>query len=157
MAVTKTLLRTVSTLCLGVALSLTSGCFSPEPADDEPGMGDSGRDAAAEGGADDPGSDADADTGVLPCEFQFYNFIAYGEYLPDLYRLHVSPSSAASWGADLLGDDVIVYGAGVKVSDIPGGSYDVRLVDEDGDTYSLYGVQCDETTLRWDVAASDLD
>ncbi len=153
MADTKTLLRAASTLCLSIALGVTSGCFSPEPTDDEGEMANDGREGPVDGAADDPASSDDA----LPCEFQFYNFIAFGEYLPDIYRLHVSPSEVSTWGPDLLGDDVIVFAAGVKVSDIPAGSYDVRVVDQDGDTYSLYGVQCDETTLRWDVEATDLD
>jgi hypothetical protein len=51
-----------------------------------------------------------------------------------IYQLYLSPSSSSSWGDDQLGSSVITNSGGTfSLSSIPCDSYDVKLVDEDGD------------------------
>ncbi len=51
-----------------------------------------------------------------------------------IYRLHMSPVSQSTWGPDQLGAHVIPAGGGsYTLTNIPCNSYDVKLVDEDGD------------------------
>ena len=55
-------------------------------------------------------------------------------------RIHVSPVWEPEWGVDRLGRRVLVDGAAFSVN-LPGGRYDVRLVDEDGDVCVLHNYE----------------
>jgi hypothetical protein len=48
-------------------------------------------------------------------------------------ELNISPVDSNSWGADLLGVDVLLPGEAVEITNIDCDDYDVRIVDEDGD------------------------
>jgi len=53
-----------------------------------------------------------------------------------IHSANVSPPAANNWGSDHLGDKVLLDGEQLVVS-IPNGTrWDIRLVDEDGDTYT---------------------
>lgn len=63
--------------------------------------------------------------------------------------LHVSPAESPSWEEDVLGKSVLPSGETRRV-DLYGYSspmFDIRLTDEDGDTYTFFGI---------DVAREDL-
>jgi len=71
----------------------------------------------------------------------------------DIYRLYMSSTQANDWGRDLLGDSVLLSGSSFSVTADPG-RYDLKLVDEDGDTctvmgLSLYGNESWNITDRW--------
>src|SRR5437868_6178499 len=51
-----------------------------------------------------------------------------------IYYLFMSSASDDSWKRDLLGRRVLMSGGQFTVTDIPPGRYDLKLVDEDGDT-----------------------
>jgi len=51
----------------------------------------------------------------------------------EIHELYFSPSDEKSWGPDQLGDDVIEHGQTFTLSKIAKGTYDVNIVDEDGD------------------------
>jgi hypothetical protein len=71
--------------------------------------------------------------------------------------LQVSPASADSWEEDVLGDDVLAPGTSRRVDlfgyDSP--IFDVRATDEDGDTYSFFGIDVSEQDVV--VTLDDLD
>ena len=50
-----------------------------------------------------------------------------------LIEINLSPTTQVSWGADLLGNDVLEPGDVLELSGIECGSYDIRVVDEDSD------------------------
>jgi hypothetical protein len=50
-----------------------------------------------------------------------------------LTHFYLSPVDEADWGPDQLGDQVIGEGDSFEIRNIPCDSYDVRLIDEDGD------------------------
>ena len=55
------------------------------------------------------------------------------------YYLYIRPTGTSSWGADLLGWDVLMDTRSFTVSSLPVSSnerYDIRLVDLDDDTYT---------------------
>ena len=50
-----------------------------------------------------------------------------------VHHLHVSPSTSPSWGPDQLGKQIISRAERFTVRNIPDGTYDLKLVDEDED------------------------
>lgn len=67
----------------------------------------------------------------------------------DIYFLYISHEDSYGWEEDVLGSSILYDGDTVRV-DIYGYSssiFDVRAEDEDGDTYTIWGV---------DVAYEDL-
>lgn len=55
----------------------------------------------------------------------------------DIYRLYVSSSDEDRWGPDQLRDDVLETGSAYTLTNIRPGEYDIKFVDEDGDTCIL--------------------
>ena len=53
-----------------------------------------------------------------------------------IYYLYVSRSDSGDWGPDRLGSSVLNSGEDFRV-DVQPGLYDIRLVDSDGDSYTL--------------------
>jgi len=74
-----------------------------------------------------------------------------------VYYLYVSPADAQSWEEDVLGDDVIMNGETYRVtlSGYNSSIFDIRLVDEDDDTYTFMGVNV--ATQDLNVSLADLD
>lgn len=59
-----------------------------------------------------------------------------------IYHLYISDVGDNSWGEDVLDIDILANGDTVRV-DISGysnPSFDIRAVDEDGDTYTLSSI-----------------
>ena len=85
------------------------------------------------------------------------NFDGYVDITNDtgysMYYLYVKQKSK-SWGPDLLGDDVLLDGDTftVNLNNFPGSIFDIRLEDEEGDTYSFYGtdVQSEDVYITLD-------
>ncbi len=60
----------------------------------------------------------------------------------DIYFLYISHEDSDSWEEDVLGNDILEYGETVRVdvTGYPSSIFDVRAEDEDGDTYTIWGV-----------------
>lgn len=66
--------------------------------------------------------------------------------------MYVSPGDANSWEEDVLGADVLADGMTQRVTlnNYNSPIFDVRLVDEDGDTYSFWNID----TSRHDLVVT---
>ncbi|WP_339884144.1 hypothetical protein [Vreelandella maris] len=66
-----------------------------------------------------------------------------------IYYMYVSPGSSKSWEEDVLGSDVLMNGdtQRVTLTGYTNPYFDIRLVDEDNDSY---------TFLNVDVSAEDI-
>ena len=73
----------------------------------------------------------------------------------DIYFAYVDPSDAP-WGDDRLGADILSQSDQITVLVEPG-TYDMRVEDEDGDAYTVWGVDVDETGHQWTVTLDDMD
>ncbi len=71
--------------------------------------------------------------------------------------IYVSPGDAQTWEEDVLGDQVLLDGESTRVelNGYRSSIFDIRLVDEDGDTYTFMGV--DVATQDLTVTLADLD
>ena len=51
----------------------------------------------------------------------------------EIHHLFLSSSDDEEWGLDQLEDSILVKGDSILITDIPCNTYDVKVVDEDGD------------------------
>jgi hypothetical protein len=78
----------------------------------------------------------------------------------NVHHLYLSPASQTNWGPDQLGnghDDVIEAGTSFTLTDVEDGTYDVKLVLEDGSACVAKGVSFEgdmEWTIDEDVVAN---
>lgn len=57
-----------------------------------------------------------------------------------VYSLYLSPSNSSTWGVDQLGASVVLSGSSWTVYNVPGGSYDTRIVFTSGNYWDRYGI-----------------
>lgn len=71
--------------------------------------------------------------------------------------MYVSPGDAKNWEEDVLGKDILLSGRTQRVNLYGYRSpiFDIRLVDEDGDTYTFWNVNVSRSDLV--VTLADLD
>ena len=71
--------------------------------------------------------------------------------------MYVSPGDAKNWEEDVLGKDILLNGRTQRVNLYGYRSpiFDIRLVDEDGDTYTFWNVNVSRSDLV--VTLADLD
>ncbi|HEY5623035.1 MAG TPA: hypothetical protein VIV14_04685 [Gammaproteobacteria bacterium] len=74
-----------------------------------------------------------------------------------IYYLYVSNTSSGGWEEDVLGSEVLMDGETVRVDVTNAASeyFDIRAVDEDGDSYTLWDVDISTRDVTFTLA--DLD
>ncbi len=73
----------------------------------------------------------------------------------DIMFVYVDPSDGP-WGEDRLGAQIMGDADEITIW-VDAGIYDMRVQDEDGDTYTLWGIEVDEAGFEWAVTLSDMD
>jgi hypothetical protein len=73
----------------------------------------------------------------------------------DILYAYVDPSDAP-WTDDRLGDEILVPGASFVV-DITTGTWDMKVEDVDGDTYSRWMIEIGPEGYVWEVTLDDMD
>ncbi|HWM94182.1 MAG TPA: hypothetical protein VN493_25720 [Thermoanaerobaculia bacterium] len=68
----------------------------------------------------------------------------------------LSPIDDEQWGSDQLGDEVINKGEEFTLTGVPCDSYDVKLVDEDGDECVVEEVDICGSDDDWVITDEDL-
>jgi hypothetical protein len=74
----------------------------------------------------------------------------------DIHHLFMSPVDEEKWGPDQLGEQVIAAGAEFVLQKIPCSSYDIKLVDEDGDECVVPAVDVCGHDQHWQITSKDL-
>ncbi len=71
--------------------------------------------------------------------------------------MYVSPAKSDSWEEDVLGDDVLLDGKTQRVNlrGYKSAVFDIKLVDEDGDSYTFWNIDVSEEDLV--VTLDDID
>ncbi len=95
--------------------ALLLGCMTPAPVTGGPGHGSSGGDTSS--------------------SITFRNRSRW-----DIHRINMSPVSQSTWGVDHLGSSILRAGQDFSLHNIPCNSYDLRLIDEDGDQCVLNNI-----------------
>ena len=73
-----------------------------------------------------------------------------------IHELYFSPTEQREWGPDQLGDHTIATGEKFTLSGVPCDSYDVRVVDEDGDECIVEDVALCADKEQWVIDDNDL-
>jgi hypothetical protein len=73
-----------------------------------------------------------------------------------LIEMNLSPTTSISWGADLLGTDVLEPGDVVHFSGVDCGTYDIRIVDETNDACILDSVDLCLSNAVWSIDDAEL-
>ena len=75
----------------------------------------------------------------------------------DIYEIYLSPSNQKTWGEDYLESDVLTKGDSLTITDVDAGTWDVMVVDEDGDKCVVEGVKFNKRDKdRWVIKDKDL-
>lgn len=75
----------------------------------------------------------------------------------DIHGVMIDPSSDSDWSGERLGEDCILAEDQAVTVMVEPGTYDMRLIDEDGDTYSRWEVEIAPEGYEWTVTLSDMD
>lgn len=71
-------------------------------------------------------------------------------------QLYFARVSSHEWGDDQLGNHSVKNGDSFTLSQIPCGSYDVKLIDEDGDSCVVNDVSLCAESHVWSIRDKDL-
>jgi hypothetical protein len=69
----------------------------------------------------------------------------------EIHHFYLSSSEDDEWGPDQLGDDVIGTDESFSLKQIPCDSYDVKLIDEDGDECVVEEVDICGGAEKWTI------
>ncbi len=74
----------------------------------------------------------------------------------EIHQFFLSPADTDKWGADQLSEEVIGTGENFKLTEIPCDTYDVKLVDEDGDECVVQAVDICGGKGTWTITSKEL-
>jgi len=75
----------------------------------------------------------------------------------DIHVVYISRSTDSVWGTNHLpGTDILEPGRTAEVM-VTTGVYDIQVIDEDGDTYTLNDVKIDGDGFTWNVTIDQID
>lgn len=88
---------------------------------------------------------------AAPAEAQKSNVTVKNSSDWEIHEFYLSSSEEAEWGPDQLGEDVIGTGESFTLRAIPCDTYDVMLVDEDGDECIVEEVELCGSKETWTI------
>jgi hypothetical protein len=74
----------------------------------------------------------------------------------EIHHFFLSPTEEEKWGPDQLGDKVIASNGSFELHKVPCDSYDIKLVDEDGDECVVAAVDICASKEGWVIDNEDL-
>ena len=69
----------------------------------------------------------------------------------EIHHLYLSSSTDDEWGPDQLGEDVLAKGDSITLTNIDCNTYDVKVVDEDGDECVIEEVDLCGDASYWKI------
>ena len=73
-----------------------------------------------------------------------------------IYHFQLSPTDNENWGPDQLQDHVVQPNSSFTLKGVPCDTYDVKLIDEDGDECIVAAVDVCAGAEEWHVSSEDL-
>lgn len=74
----------------------------------------------------------------------------------EIHHLFLSPSTSKHWGPDQLGEEVLAKGESFTLTNIDCDTYDIRVVDEDGDECILENQDLCGNASYWKITDKEL-
>lgn len=75
----------------------------------------------------------------------------------DVHGVMIDPSSDPEWSGERLGENYILAEDQAITVMVEPGTYDMKVIDEDGNTYSKWEVEIGPDGYEWNVTLSDMD
>lgn len=85
-----------------------------------------------------------------------FDFIVSNKSKYDIHELYVSKSKSSQWGPDQLRKDTIEAGTKFTLRNVTGGTYDLKVVDEDGTECTIEDAEFDESK-EWTITSRMLE
>lgn len=73
-----------------------------------------------------------------------------------IHHLYLTPAHKVSWGKDWLGKDVLLPHEEVTITGLNCDEYDLKLVDDEGDTCIVEDVDLCQQDAHWEVTNKEL-
>ncbi len=93
---------------------------------------------------------------AAPAGDQMSNLAVHNKSKWAVHHLFLSPANENEWGQDQLGDNTIEPGATFTLKNIPCNTYDIKVVDEDGDECMVKGEKFCGHEVSWDLTDQEL-
>lgn len=74
-----------------------------------------------------------------------------------IHYVQVSTAGGKGWGDDLLGPTETIRPGAQRVFNIPRGTFDIRITDDEGDTYTRRNIAISAEGYAWEVTLNDID
>jgi hypothetical protein len=74
----------------------------------------------------------------------------------EIHHLYLSPSASKHWGSDQLGEEVLSKGESYTLTNIDCDTYDIKVVDEDGDECVIENVDLCADESYWKITDKEL-
>ena len=74
----------------------------------------------------------------------------------EIHHLYISPSEQDEWGPDQLEDEILTKGQSLTITNIPCNTYDVKVIDEDGDECVIEAADLCANASYWKITDKDL-
>ena len=75
----------------------------------------------------------------------------------DIEKIYISGTDEADWGLNSLPSGTVLAPGDSIAIGVETGTYDIQLVDQDGDTYTRWGQEVTEEGYRWAVRLGEID
>ena len=113
--------------------------------------------AAAPKPAAPPTNTAPTNTATAPAgNAQESNLVVTNKSKWAVHQMYLSPANDNQWGPDQLASATIEPGAKFTLNKIPCDTYDIRVVDEDGDECIIKGEKFCSNNVTWDLTDQEL-
>ena len=101
---------------------------------------------------------------VLLCAFALPSFAAgipsrvkvINQSKWEIHHIYLSASDSESWGPDQLEDMILAKGDSVTINGIPCDTYDIKVVDEDGDECIIEQIELCGDNAFWKITDKHL-
>ena len=84
------------------------------------------------------------------------NLIISNESLWNIHQMYISEADESEWGPDQLEDDILETDQRFTLRNVPCGSYDIKIVDEDSDVCILADVDICGAKSTWTITNESL-
>jgi len=74
-----------------------------------------------------------------------------------IHYVQASRADTKGWGDDLLGPSEIIRPGANRVFSLPPGTWDIRITDDEGDTYTRRDIVIPAEGYTWEVTLNDID
>jgi hypothetical protein len=74
----------------------------------------------------------------------------------EIHHVFISPTEQEEWGPDQIGENVLGKGQSFTIHSIPCDTYDIKVVDEDGDECIIEAVELCGQNAYWKITDKDL-